>query len=808
MEILSQNIKSIFEAHIQENFDTLTSSAYTGFQNSCRKLLNIENADNDILELFMAFCKKAKPTSNLQYLEENLSKLYQIAILPTKAMRKNLSNNFFLLDGKKEGFLLKPQLKMLLNMQCEEMGVNKCEEWQIDYLIGVIDKNQNAEIDIEELELSYNVIHCELSKNEKVKTNECLIYCQDSQNDSSNVAVSNLRDNQPENAKKLFWQNKKKSFCDDIGGNKNCPEEKLNDQTNKCYKMVDFSNSNKMNKNNQMPIRDLINTNREDAGDPYGQTDFQDLQDEKKRKSSFQVNDQKIPNDTNKSKVHSVNILPQSQRSGQIRINNIRSTSRKNIIRYSQHDIRSETIHTENMIPMHQLQPNFGNKRTDSSYSHNRLQMQQKNQHIRPIPIQIDLNNHIEDVTHYRNHDNNYNCVMEQNVAQSNSPCNYTRNNMMLYKKNIKTNDFFNSRKLISDALNNKSNMNSTKETRKHWKTSANLGPIENNFKICESLTKCDRQELNHIENSKKQKVEIKPIQLKKVSSNTSLSPMKPNINRIENEIDDKESNDRTPENKSKSGVDIYKIEVASLGLVYKYWLNKAESDGTFFEAIELKKLYKLLKNIYKLKSTYTALGKIMDEFVAAAKSFMSVRLLKFEEDCDTIDITQSYQNMAISYQNILKKLETKQSCLNETIDYDKGVAYMNGIRDKIKLFIKTEREEPKIPPLEEAVINTKNYQVRPDYFVKQSHSKRNFQDINKSANKTMYSSTNLQDQETSNRYKINQSLQKFAQRRRGSSVNNIKAINKTTMPYFPNVKGKNEILANLVGNIEAVKFV
>jgi hypothetical protein len=88
-----------------------------------------------------------------------------------KNLLKKVFNDF---DLSNKGLLLRRECKLLFDLSCDKIGVERCDNWAINYIISLIDENTNGGITESEFTNSYRVIIGELQKNKKVGKKERL----------------------------------------------------------------------------------------------------------------------------------------------------------------------------------------------------------------------------------------------------------------------------------------------------------------------------------------------------------------------------------------------------------------------------------------------------------------------------------------------------------------------------------------------------------------------------------------------------------------------------------------------------------
>lgn len=84
-------------------------------------------------------------------------------------METLISNIFDDFDIDKSKSLEKPEIKLLLDVTCDKFNVERCQDWQVDYIISLLDIDRNGHIDKEELVYQYGIINREILKNKYLK---------------------------------------------------------------------------------------------------------------------------------------------------------------------------------------------------------------------------------------------------------------------------------------------------------------------------------------------------------------------------------------------------------------------------------------------------------------------------------------------------------------------------------------------------------------------------------------------------------------------------------------------------------------
>ena len=162
--------------HIEETFKTYDESC-TGFlekvelrhfQDDLRLSLSLTKCDNKIFNrIFKILDDDRSGTIELNEQVGKLDLVIPILCEPGEEMEKFIRIIFrdFDLDGS--GYLEKKEMRLQCDIQSDKMGVERCKEWQIDYIVSLLDFDSNQKIDIDELKYQYSIINLEISKNPK-----------------------------------------------------------------------------------------------------------------------------------------------------------------------------------------------------------------------------------------------------------------------------------------------------------------------------------------------------------------------------------------------------------------------------------------------------------------------------------------------------------------------------------------------------------------------------------------------------------------------------------------------------------------
>lgn len=166
-----QQIRSAFIKYDYNKSNSLDRDELRMFIDDLRSLQNQSASDDTIFNKIMNIIDADNSgTVELDEFYESLATILPVLARPGQHMEKIVRKAFKDFDTDGSGYLERAELKLLFNQTCDRMGVERCNDLQVDYLVSLIDNDQNNMIDADEFLENYYCIHRELSKN--MYTNE------------------------------------------------------------------------------------------------------------------------------------------------------------------------------------------------------------------------------------------------------------------------------------------------------------------------------------------------------------------------------------------------------------------------------------------------------------------------------------------------------------------------------------------------------------------------------------------------------------------------------------------------------------
>ena len=146
----------------------LTYEMFINFVNQTRKSLYLGIADAKITNNMI---KILDPVNNKKVTKERLFASMDMIIdllgQPGKYTKKLITKTFKDFDITKKGHLNRPDMRLLLDMICDIIHVQRLEEWELDRLLNLLDDDGNKEINLQEFISNYLFIADHLMANKK-----------------------------------------------------------------------------------------------------------------------------------------------------------------------------------------------------------------------------------------------------------------------------------------------------------------------------------------------------------------------------------------------------------------------------------------------------------------------------------------------------------------------------------------------------------------------------------------------------------------------------------------------------------------
>lgn len=163
---INKEITIIFKAYDKDRNGHLDKDEITSLVNELRSSLSLHPCDENIItRIFNVIDKNHDGQIELSELTENIEKIFPILCYPDEEIEQFCRQAFADFDVDNSKYLERNEMKLFQALNCDKLGVARCTDWQIDYILSLIDDDGNFKVDIEELLFNYRIINQELLKN-------------------------------------------------------------------------------------------------------------------------------------------------------------------------------------------------------------------------------------------------------------------------------------------------------------------------------------------------------------------------------------------------------------------------------------------------------------------------------------------------------------------------------------------------------------------------------------------------------------------------------------------------------------------
>jgi Ca2+-binding EF-hand superfamily protein len=170
VKLFRDQISTAFNAYDFKKKGYLTLKELRSFVDHIRGSIGLLKADDQIFDTIHNIIDDDNSgTIELDELFQNMKKIMPVISQCGEEMEKTIRKAFGDFDINSSGYLEKPELKLLFNLTADKLNVERPTNWQIDYIISLIDEDSNCKVDLEEMTTSYRLVTQELIKNKKLK---------------------------------------------------------------------------------------------------------------------------------------------------------------------------------------------------------------------------------------------------------------------------------------------------------------------------------------------------------------------------------------------------------------------------------------------------------------------------------------------------------------------------------------------------------------------------------------------------------------------------------------------------------------
>lgn len=162
-------MKLAFNDYDSDKSGKLDKAEFRNFLNEVKASQNLPEIDQDQFVKILQLADK-NDDGEIKYSEflNNMNDILLIQSEPSDNMCKAIKKAFHDFDVDGSGYLEKNELKLQMNLAADKQQVQRCKQWQIEYIFNVLDCDLDERVDTEEFMGSYSVINRELLKNKSM----------------------------------------------------------------------------------------------------------------------------------------------------------------------------------------------------------------------------------------------------------------------------------------------------------------------------------------------------------------------------------------------------------------------------------------------------------------------------------------------------------------------------------------------------------------------------------------------------------------------------------------------------------------
>ena len=165
LSIFRKELRKIFNLYDEDNSGTLDHEELKKLVDDLRIAMFLPPADEEILEkIFNVLDISENDLIELRELLKRFREIYQLLIEPGSAMAEVIKEDFEEMDFDDSGALEREELLPLFQRICERENQPECQEWQVQYIVGLIDEHESGSLDLMEVTNNYRQIIKELVK--------------------------------------------------------------------------------------------------------------------------------------------------------------------------------------------------------------------------------------------------------------------------------------------------------------------------------------------------------------------------------------------------------------------------------------------------------------------------------------------------------------------------------------------------------------------------------------------------------------------------------------------------------------------
>ena len=159
-------IKKAFLSYDDDGSGALDHKELRKFLDELRETLNLLPCDTKIFNRILSLLDdNNNGLIEWDEFEKNIPDVLPIVAESGEEMGKLLTKVFNDFDINGNGCLKFKEFKLICDLSCDKIGVERCSDWRVQHIISLMDEDDDAEIDLDEFRNNYRLIVTELQKN-------------------------------------------------------------------------------------------------------------------------------------------------------------------------------------------------------------------------------------------------------------------------------------------------------------------------------------------------------------------------------------------------------------------------------------------------------------------------------------------------------------------------------------------------------------------------------------------------------------------------------------------------------------------
>jgi Ca2+-binding EF-hand superfamily protein len=168
-------LKAVFEEYDYNGDGTLDADEIHVFVDDIRSALYLDPCEEEqFRQMWEILDRDNSGGVDWEEFSTYMPKIFPILSEPSNTMMKKIIAIYHDFDIDGSGYWEKDEWTLFLKLMCDKLGVARCEDWQIDYIISVFDLDNDYLVSLEEFQMNYRVLGSILLQNKKLNKKKFL----------------------------------------------------------------------------------------------------------------------------------------------------------------------------------------------------------------------------------------------------------------------------------------------------------------------------------------------------------------------------------------------------------------------------------------------------------------------------------------------------------------------------------------------------------------------------------------------------------------------------------------------------------